>query len=144
MTRFTLDLATRTCKVEQLDDCSASSRARRRVGLGYRHGFALGTLPRAQSTVPLQRDPALLPREGNAARPRAGARRQRAKPCSCRAAQRGEGFLVFPVYRWAEDRSDVVILDAQNVERAPLATIRLPHRLPLGFHGNYADGVTLS
>ena len=38
----------------------------------------------------------------------------------------------------------MLILDAQNVERAPLATIRLPHRLPLGFHGNWADGVTLS
>ena len=47
------------------------------------------------------------------------------------------------MYRWGEDRSDVVILDAQNVERAPLATIRIPHRIPLGFHGNYADGVTL-
>jgi len=60
------------------------------------------------------------------------------------SAREGEGFLLFPVYRWAEDRSDVVILDAQNVERAPLATIHVPHRIPLGFHGNYADGVTLA
>jgi carotenoid cleavage dioxygenase len=60
------------------------------------------------------------------------------------SAGEGDGFLIAPVYRWAEDRSDVLILDAQNIERAPLATIRLPHRLPLGFHGNWAAGVTLS
>jgi len=41
------------------------------------------------------------------------------------------------VYRAAERRSDVLVLDAQNVEAAPLATIELPHRIPFGFHGNW-------
>jgi carotenoid cleavage dioxygenase len=40
------------------------------------------------------------------------------------------------VYRDDEKRSDLLVLDAENVEAEPLATVRLPHRIPFGFHGN--------
>ena len=36
---------------------------------------------------------------------------------------------------------DLVVLDAQNVDRAPLATVTLSHRVPFGFHGNWAAGI---
>jgi len=52
-------------------------------------------------------------------------------------AEEGDGFVIAIVYRAAERRSDVLVLDAQNVEAAPLATIELPHRIPFGFHGNW-------
>ena len=49
----------------------------------------------------------------------------------------GEGFLLATVYRDDEKRSDVLVLDAENVEAKPLATVKLPHRVPFGFHGNW-------
>ena len=53
-----------------------------------------------------------------------------------RAAE-GEGFLLSVVYRAEMDRSELLILDAENVSGAPLATVLLPHRVPGGFHGNW-------
>ena len=53
----------------------------------------------------------------------------------------GEGFLLSVVYHQEENRSDLVILDAQNIEDKPLATVILPHRIPYGFHGNWGQGI---
>lgn len=47
------------------------------------------------------------------------------------------GYLLTLVYRAAENRSDLVVLDAQNVKAGPLATVKLPVRVPFGFHGNW-------
>lgn len=56
-------------------------------------------------------------------------------------ALEGEGFLLAVVYRQEANRSDLVILDAENIEAKPLATVKLPHRVPYGFHGNWRAGV---
>jgi carotenoid cleavage dioxygenase len=56
-------------------------------------------------------------------------------------AAEGDGFLVTVVYRGAEDRSDLVVLDATNVEAPPLAIAKVPRRVPFGFHGNWAPRV---
>ncbi|NNL67840.1 MAG: carotenoid oxygenase family protein [Myxococcales bacterium] len=55
----------------------------------------------------------------------------------------GEGFVMTTVWHPDADRSDFVILDAENLEAGPLATVELPHRVPHGFHANYWAGVTL-
>jgi len=52
----------------------------------------------------------------------------------------GEGWLLAYVYDSAEDRSDLVVLDAQDIEAAPVATVHLPGRVPAGFHGNWLPG----
>jgi carotenoid cleavage dioxygenase len=54
---------------------------------------------------------------------------------------RGEdqGYVLAPVYDAVRDASDILVLDAQNFSKAPLATVRLPVRIPFGFHGNFAD-----
>ena len=39
------------------------------------------------------------------------------------------------VYDPERDLSDVVILNAQDFAGEPIATIRLPVRVPFGFHG---------
>ena len=49
----------------------------------------------------------------------------------------GEGYLMLNVYNFNEDRSDYVILDAENLSSGPLATITLPHRVPFTPHGNW-------
>ncbi len=53
------------------------------------------------------------------------------------SAGEGSGFLLAVVYRAAERRSDLLVLDAERIEAAPLAAIALPHRVPAGFHGNW-------
>jgi carotenoid cleavage dioxygenase len=35
------------------------------------------------------------------------------------------------------DGSDLVIIDASDFEGGPVARIRLPRRVPHGFHGNW-------
>ncbi|CDZ77318.1 Lignostilbene-alpha,beta-dioxygenase isozyme I [Legionella massiliensis] len=54
-----------------------------------------------------------------------------------RSPEEGDGYVLAVVYRTQEDRSDVVILDAQQIDAEPLAVIRIPHRIPFGFHGNF-------
>ena len=48
-----------------------------------------------------------------------------------------EGWLVGFVIDTADEATDFVILDARSFEAAPVATVRLPHRIPPGFHGNW-------
>jgi carotenoid cleavage dioxygenase-like enzyme len=43
------------------------------------------------------------------------------------------------VNRMAENRSDLAILDAQNVEAGPVAIIKLPHRVRMTFHGMWVS-----
>jgi carotenoid cleavage dioxygenase-like enzyme len=52
-------------------------------------------------------------------------------------AVEGDGWLLATVYRAAENRSDLAVFDTAGVETGPVATIRLPHRVPAGFHGNW-------
>ena len=56
-----------------------------------------------------------------------------------RSDQEGDGYLLTVVYRNAEDRSDVVILDAQHIDAKPVAIVKIPHRIPYGFHGNFIN-----
>ena len=48
-----------------------------------------------------------------------------------------EGWLVGFVYDRVRGASDLVILDAQNVADEPVARVRLPRRVPQGFHGTW-------
>ncbi|HEX4367414.1 MAG TPA: carotenoid oxygenase family protein [Rhodopila sp.] len=52
-------------------------------------------------------------------------------------AAEGDGWLLATVWRAAENRSDVAVFDTAGLENGPVATIRLPHRVPAGFHGNW-------
>ncbi len=50
-------------------------------------------------------------------------------------AEEGDGFILTVVDRFAEKRADLLILDARDVSREPLATIKLPFAMPMAFHG---------
>ncbi len=52
-------------------------------------------------------------------------------------APEGDGWVFFLAYRDDEKRSDLIILDAQDIEADPVAVIQLPVRVPSGFHGNW-------
>ena len=53
------------------------------------------------------------------------------------AAAEDDGWVLVLVYDAARDTSDFCILDAQDIGREPVARVRLPHRVPYGFHGNW-------
>lgn len=57
-------------------------------------------------------------------------------PRSSDAAE-GDGYVMVLAYREVEKRSDLLVLDAQNIDAEPLAEIQLPMRVPSGFHGNW-------
>jgi carotenoid cleavage dioxygenase len=57
-------------------------------------------------------------------------------PRSADAAE-GEGWLLAVVWRGVENRSDLAVFNATEVERGPIALVELPHRVPFGFHGNW-------
>lgn len=50
-------------------------------------------------------------------------------------AAEGDGWLLTMVGRRAENRTDLVILDALNLAAGPVATIKFPCRVHEGFHG---------
>ncbi len=56
-----------------------------------------------------------------------------------RSADAGEddGWVMAYVYDRCENRSDVVIIEAQDFAAGPVATVHLPGRVPYGFHGNW-------
>ncbi len=52
-------------------------------------------------------------------------------------ADEDDGWVMSYVYDATTDRSDVVILHAQDFAGDPVATIHLPVRVPFGFHGSW-------
>lgn len=52
-------------------------------------------------------------------------------------AAEGDGWLLAVAWRGAERRSDLLVLDTDGIDRGPVATVRLGHRVPFGFHGNW-------
>jgi len=142
LVRWTLDLDAGTCKQEPLDDRSVEFPRfdERRTGLPYRYGYAgSGSQTAVHGFDQLVRydlqsgaaqvhvlgsgdavgEPLFVPRRPD--------------------APEGDGWLLALAWRGAEDRSDLLVLDAQQLDREPLAVVRLPHRVPAGFHGNFRD-----
>ena len=55
----------------------------------------------------------------------------------------GDGWLLVPVCRVSQMRSDLVILDAMNLSAGPVATLKLPIRVRATFHGTWVPEKTL-
>ncbi|ORY69774.1 carotenoid oxygenase [Pseudomassariella vexata] len=51
----------------------------------------------------------------------------------------GEGYLIALLNHLDVLRNDVVVFDAHNLAAGPVATLHLPLKLKLGFHGNFVD-----
>ena len=52
-------------------------------------------------------------------------------------AEEGDGWLLTVAYRGNEQRSDLLIFEAQALSDGPIAEARLSSRVPFGFHGNW-------
>ena len=55
----------------------------------------------------------------------------------------GDGWIVQVCNRLDEKRSDLLLFDALEIEKGPIATIQVPIRLRFGFHGNFATSAEL-
>ncbi len=151
LTRWDIDLTAGVVTNTTLDDRPAEFPRidDRFAGLPYRHGYARG-LARPNSTDRREGDtilhydlvrgqccvrdlpPGDVPSEPVFV-PRISTPGERRRT----HLLEGDGFLLMTVYRAAVHRSDLVILDAQNIDCEPVATVTLPHRIPYGFHGNW-------
>ena len=49
----------------------------------------------------------------------------------------GEGVIMTYVYDKAENSSSLVVLDARDVAAGPLARVKMPQRVPYGFHATW-------
>lgn len=144
LVRWTLDLDAGTLKQEHIDDrmLEFPRLDERRTGLSYRFGYAVGE-GRTPSSLALLGTNAILRYDVDSGACQAhelGASSASGEPIfvprSGDAAE-GEGYLLSVVYHAEENRSDLLVLDAENVGEEALATVRLPHRVPGGFHGNW-------
>ena len=55
-------------------------------------------------------------------------------------AAEGKGWLLAVAFRGRENVSELLVLNAQDVTAGPVASAKLPRRVPFGFHGNWVAG----
>lgn len=145
LTRWTFDLAgnTNEFESERLNDiaCEFPRLDERRTGLSYRYGYmacdlepqwtvgsfnGIGVIDHHTQKLEVYdvgeacatNEPVFVPRRAD--------------------SPEGEGYLLANVYDGNRKASHLVVLDAQNVAAGPLAKAYLDHRVPFGFHGNWA------
>ena len=143
---YDLDLATGQCRERQLDDRGAEFPRLddRRVGYRNRFGYAfVGEGPDA--FAPGRKAIVKFDREGGRSRyhrfaPGHFPGEPVFVPRTPDAAE-DDGFVLVVVADAPNERSYLAVLDAQNLDAAPLARAHLDVRVPLGFHGNFAAGV---
>lgn len=58
-------------------------------------------------------------------------------------APEGDGWILTMVGRRAENRTDLVILDALHLDRGPVAVVKFPYRVHEGFHGIWVGAKAL-
>lgn len=49
----------------------------------------------------------------------------------------GDGWLLVVIWRGRENRSDLAVFNATDIDNGPIALVKLDHRVPDGFHGNW-------
>jgi carotenoid cleavage dioxygenase-like enzyme len=151
LTRWTIGLAgaTNRAKREQIDDLNSEMPRSddRFAGRPYRHGWYMANI---QSKNPL-RSTELIRLMHNAIAHidlKTGKRAVRMLdpgdaagepvfvPRSASAPE-GDGYIIALVYRAENDASELLILNAQDVAGEPAAVLKVPRRVPTGFHGSF-------
>ena len=136
--RFRLDPGTGVAKGEQLDDLAIEFPRLReeRAGLKHRYGYAVTTHEGDDAgfnlgTRIVKFD---LDRAGAAIFELGKGRAPSEAVFASAGAGEDDGYLLSIVYDAARNASDLVVLDAKDIARGPVATVALPQRAPFGFH----------
>lgn len=147
LTRWTIDLAdaTNSVKREQIDDLTAEFPRldERFAGLPYRHGWYAANVGAKNTLVfntvahidlkTSKRQEMALPAGDSVGEPIFVPR--------AKDAAEGDGYVIALVHRGATNCSELLILNAQDIAGKPEAVLKVPRRVPQGFHGNWAPGV---
>ncbi len=137
LARFTVDLSAGKVREERLDEHSQEFPRvdERLTGQRHRYGYAIGFAGPVPGDIVIRHDLVA----GTAMRRRLGAGREASEftfvPNGADAVE-NDGVLMGYVYDHARDSSDLVLLDAETLE--DVAAVRLPGRVPAGFHGSWA------
>jgi carotenoid cleavage dioxygenase-like enzyme len=141
LTRWTFDLGSRTDRFEQVivDDLTGEFPRidERRSGLHHRHGWFACAKPGSQSEALCgvahldrstgRRQTYLLPGGDQISEP----------VFAPRGPEEGDGWIMAVAWRAAEERSEVLLFEAREVQSGPIATVKMPQRIPFGFHGSW-------
>ena len=137
--RWAIDPASRSVRRVVLDDTPQEFPRidERRFGLPYRYAYTMA-LPAEDGAVAgtklFKHDLLAGTRACHAFGPGRYPGEFAFVPAHAEAAE-DEGWLIGLVINAAEETTDLVILDAQAFTGSPTASIRIPHRVPPGFHG---------
>ncbi|MBT3426378.1 MAG: carotenoid oxygenase [Gammaproteobacteria bacterium] len=141
LTRWQLDLAKGTAHQQQLDD-KAAEFPRIHPGLegqAHRFGYVLGLGPSA-----LTPDfDSIIKYDFTKDRSEVhqfGADKMGAEPVFVPAEQaesEDQGYLLSYVFDRSSNKSSLEIFNAQDLRSGPVAEIKLPQRIPFGFHGSW-------
>jgi carotenoid cleavage dioxygenase-like enzyme len=143
--RWRIDLRAGSVRSTPLDDAAVEFPRvdERLVGRPYRFGWAAARDPdAAEDRLPLftavrKYDLARGTSEIRRFGPGNGVGEPLFVPRHAGAAE-DDGWVLVLAYDRARDASDFLLLDARDLTGEPVARIRLPHRVPYGFHGNWA------
>jgi carotenoid cleavage dioxygenase len=143
LVRWTIDLSGRSNRVrrEPLDDLRGEFPCidNRRAGRPYRHGWFAGNTSQRSDEFrfdciahfdhktgtrtefafgdDMPGEPVFIPRPGS--------------------TEEGDGWVATVCYRAASDEAAFILFDARRIADGPIATARVPRRVPYGFHGNW-------
>jgi carotenoid cleavage dioxygenase len=139
LVRWRIDLATGALSETTLDDRGLEFPRFNdaRAGQSYRYGYTVAAGDAMQEFGSIHKHDV---ERGVNLTHAAGAGRQMLEPVFVAregASAEDDGWIMAYVYDANRDASDVVILDAQDFEAPPVATVALPVRVPFGFHGNW-------
>ncbi|MBV9812667.1 MAG: carotenoid oxygenase family protein, partial [Acetobacteraceae bacterium] len=137
--RIALDGATDAFRQERLDDMVGEFPRldERRAGLVNRFGAYAGrSLPERDLDTIAWLDLQRRERTGWTLPPGDATSEPVFVPRSDTAAE-GDGWLLAVIWRGAEERSELAVLDTQHLAQGPVARVKLPQRVPFGFHGNW-------
>jgi carotenoid cleavage dioxygenase-like enzyme len=135
--RWTINLDTGVVEERQLDDRGVEfPRADDRLaGAAARYSVAVGS--GALVRYDLQGDTAVEHRFGGDRNEPSGAPGEAVFAPAAGPPDELSGWYLTYVYDAATDSSDLVIIDASDFAAEPVARIRMPQRVPHGFHGNW-------
>lgn len=136
--RWTIDPASRRVTEERVDDRIhefpqvRADRVARQHRFGYTVGLGDGLVPGANYKTDYQTGEAVFHDHG----PGRGSGEAVFVPDPDGSAE-DDGWLMSYVHDENVNGAELVILDARDLGRAPLARVPLPQRVPYGFHGNW-------
>jgi carotenoid cleavage dioxygenase len=143
MHRWTIDRVRGGVRSTPLDDvsCEFPRADERRLGRKHRYGYAAVQVEPTGRNLPTWSGIRRYDVErGSFATHEFGAQSGAGEPLFVPRAggtAEDDGYVIVLVYDGARNASDFHVLDARDVAAAPIATVRLPHRVPYGFHGNW-------